>query len=57
MKKLTPRSITNPEQRKRRRLQLNREQVRLLDPDALAQVVAGCDTGSVTLSDAASKGC
>ena len=48
MKKMPPRSITNPEQRGRRVLRLTLETVRVLRPEALAQAMSGCDTTSWT---------
>lgn len=58
MKKLRASSITNPEQKPRRRLRLNREQVSVLSSEALRRVLSGCDTTSGgPESAAASKGC
>ena len=48
MKKLTPSSITNPERNMRRRLRLTQETVRVLEPEALARALSGCDTTSYT---------
>lgn len=48
MKKRTPGSITNPERSGRRALRLTGETVRVLRPEALAQAMSGCDTGSFT---------
>jgi len=48
MKKVTSVSITNPERKPRRRLQLAHETVRLLKPEALALALSGCDTTSYT---------
>lgn len=46
MKKIAQRRIPNPERSVRRVLRLTMEQVRVLDPEALADVVSGCDTTS-----------
>lgn len=46
MKKATPGGITNPERNMRRRLRLTHETVRLLQPEALARALSGCDTTS-----------
>lgn len=48
MKKMSPRSITNPEQRRRRVLRLTLDTVRVLRPEALAQAMSGCNTTSWT---------
>jgi len=46
MKKLAPGRISNSERSVRRVLRLTAETVRLLDPEAMAGVLAGCDTTS-----------
>jgi hypothetical protein len=46
MKKITQRRITNPERDTQRALRLTAETLRLLDPEALARAISGCDTGS-----------
>jgi hypothetical protein len=48
MKKKAPGSISNPVRNARRVLRLTAETVRLLRPEAMAQVMSGCDTGSNT---------
>jgi len=58
MKKLAPGRISNSERNVRRVLRLTAETVRLLRPEALVQVVAGCDTTSnPTEVPKASKDC
>lgn len=44
MKKIAQGMVPNPERKMRRGLRLTMEQVRLLGPEALVQVVSGCDT-------------
>jgi len=57
MKKMAPGSISNSE-RNVRRVRLTAETVRLLRPEALAEVIAGCDTTSnPTESPPVSKTC
>jgi hypothetical protein len=58
MKKITRKMITDPEHLRRRELRLTAETVRRLSPEALAQAVSGCDTGSnVTQAPAKTVGC
>jgi hypothetical protein len=58
MKKLAPGRISNSERNVRRVLRLTAETVRLLRPEALVQVIAGCDTTSnPTEVPQASKNC
>jgi hypothetical protein len=46
MKKKVAGSISNPERNAPRVLRLTAETVRLLRPEAMAQVMSGCDTTS-----------
>jgi hypothetical protein len=48
MKKKVPGSISNPERNERRALRLTAETIRVIDPEAMAGVISGCDTGSYT---------
>jgi len=58
MKKMVPGRISHQERNVRRVLRLTAETVRLLHPDAMARVIAGCDTTSnPTESPPVSKTC
>jgi hypothetical protein len=58
MKKIVQGLIANPGQGRRRELRLMVETVRLLSPEALAQAISGCDTGSnPTQASVRSVGC
>lgn len=48
MKKMPLTSITNPKQRERRVLRLTADTVRVLRPEALAQLLSACVTTSAT---------
>lgn len=58
MKKIAKGRITNPGRGVRQELRLTLETVRLLSPEALAQAMSGCDTGSTpTQVPGVSKAC
>ncbi|HEX3481511.1 MAG TPA: hypothetical protein VHT91_41150 [Kofleriaceae bacterium] len=58
MKKIAQGMIPNPGRNVRRVLRLTMEQVRVLDPAALAEVLSGCDTTSFpTQIPRGTKGC
>lgn len=58
MKKKAPGSISNPGRNARRALRLTAETIRVIDPEAMAGVISGCDTGSYTTeAPAATRTC
>lgn len=58
MKKPVRITITNPERNARRVLRLTMETVRLLDPEALARAISGCNsTSNPTDAPMNTKGC
>jgi hypothetical protein len=48
MKKKASGSVSNPGQNARRALRLAAETIRVIDPQAMAGVMSGCDTTSYT---------